>query len=148
RQDLAANRNGVYNIQTFVNGTQNLDIDFSKFSFDETIGLNRFIDYEQYKTKSERVQKLYNDNNGLSIFKSDINSGFLTIPDSTNSVYKIRVSDYKRNDAWITIPIKGVKPKNTLKKSKTVTPYYIYANSATNLKEGKISVDISPNTFY
>src|SRR5690606_965756 len=68
RQDLAANRNGVYNIQTFINGTQNLDIDFSKFSFDETIGLNRFIDYEQYKTKSERVQKLYNDNNGLSIF--------------------------------------------------------------------------------
>src|SRR5690606_35292936 len=148
RQDLAGNRTGVYNIQTFVNGTQNLDIDFSKFSFDETIGLNRFIDYEQYKTKSERVQKLYNDNNGLSIFKSDINSGFLTIPDSTNSVYKIRVSDYKRNDAWITIPIKGVKPKNTLEKSKTVTPYYIYANSATNLKEGKISVDISPNTFY
>src|SRR5690606_904017 len=113
-----------------------------------TIGLNRFIDYEQYKTKSERVQKLYNDNNGLSIFKSDINSGFLTIPDSTNSVYKIRVSDYKRNDAWITIPIKGVKPKNTLEKSKTVTPYYIYANSATNLKEGKVSVDISPNSFY
>lgn len=148
RQDLAANRNGVYNIQTFLNGTQNLDIDFGKFSFDETIQLNRFIDYEHYKTNGERVQKLYNDNNGLSIFKSDLNSGFLIVEDSINAVYKIRVSDYKSNDAWVTIPIKGVKPKNKLTRNETVTPYYIYSNSATNLKEGRISVDFDPNTFY
>ena len=32
------------NPKIFLNGIQNLDIDFSKFSFDETIQLNRFID--------------------------------------------------------------------------------------------------------
>src|SRR5690606_21178437 len=70
RQDLAANANGVYNIQTFINGSQNFEVDFRKFSFDETNRLNRFIDYEHFKTAKERIQKLFNDNNDLSILKS------------------------------------------------------------------------------
>ena len=36
RQDLAANSNGVYNIQTIINGSRNFEIDFKRFSFDET----------------------------------------------------------------------------------------------------------------
>jgi hypothetical protein len=148
RQDLGANSNGVYNIQTFVNGSQNFEVDFKKFSFDETIQLNRFIDYKHFKTNNERVQKLFDDNNGLSIFKSVNSNGFLSIKDSTNLVYKIRVSDYKNNEAWITIPIKGSNPNNILSQTKKTTPYFIYTKGTTNLKEGNVSVDIFPDTFY
>ncbi|WP_100615894.1 M23 family metallopeptidase [Confluentibacter citreus] len=148
RQDFGANSNGVYNIQTFINGSQNFEVDFKMFSFDETNRLNRFIDYQHFKTKQERVQKLFSDNNDLSMLKSMKNNGVLTIHDSTSIVYKIRVSDYKNNEAWITIPIKGAKPITAQNKSKKTTPYFIYTKGTTNLKEGNVSVDIFPDTFY
>ena len=57
QQDLAHNKNGVSNIQTFFNGNKNYEMDFKRFSFDETKHLNRFIDFEIYKTEKSRVQK-------------------------------------------------------------------------------------------
>ncbi|MCL5129116.1 M23 family metallopeptidase [Algibacter sp. L4_22] len=148
RQDLAGNSNGVYNIQTVINGQRNFEIDFKEFSFDETKHINTFIDYEHYKTKKERIQRLYKKHNPLSLLKSVTNNGVLAIKDSTNSVYKIRVSDYKNNETWITVNIKGTKKTITAVKEEKTTPYFIKANQATNLKEGKIAVDFYKDTFY
>jgi Peptidase family M23 len=148
RQDLGANANGVYNMKTFLNGNECFEVDFSKFAFDETLKINGFIDYAHFKSSGERIQKLFDYNNGLSVFKQAKNNGFLNIEDGSNSVYKIKVSDYKNNETWVTVPIKGAKPITFTNKSKKTTPYYIYANGATNLKEGKVSVDILANTFY
>ena len=69
RQDLAANSNGVYNIQTIINGSKNFEIDFNRFSFDETKHINQLIDYEHFSTKKQRIQKLFRKNNPLSLFK-------------------------------------------------------------------------------
>ncbi|WP_166961417.1 M23 family metallopeptidase [Yeosuana marina] len=148
RQDLAANKNGVYNIQTFINGNENFELNFKSFGFDETKYINRLIDYEVYKTKRQRVQKLFVDNNPLSLFDSVINNGVIKIKDSTYSVYKIRVSDFKKNDTWVTLTIKGEKNNSVKFTSPKTTPYYIYANQTTNLKEGRVSVDMYPDTFY
>ena len=67
RQDLAANSNGVYNIQTFINGNRNFEIDFKRFSFSETKHINQLIDYELYTTKKTRIQKLFKKNSPLSL---------------------------------------------------------------------------------
>ncbi len=148
RQNLAANKNGVYNIQTFINGSKNFELDFKRFSFSETKHINQLIDYEHYKTKKKRIQKLFKKNNPLSILKDPVNDGLLNIKDSTYSVYKIRVTDYEKNESWITVSIKG--SKNSVGKSQKIktTPYYINAGETTNLKEGNISVDIYKDTFY
>ncbi len=148
RQDLAANTNGVYNIQTFFNGKRNFELDFGRFAFNETKHINQLIDYEHYTTKRKRIQKLYKKNNPLSLYKSIIKNGYLSIKDSTYSVYKIRVSDFKGNDAWVTIHIKGDKKSIGKPKEKEPTPYLIKAKKVTNLKEGKISVDFEKHTFY
>ncbi|GAA4883068.1 M23 family metallopeptidase [Flaviramulus aquimarinus] len=148
RQDLAANSNGVYNIQTFFNGSRNFELDFKRFSFDETKHLNQLIDYEHYATKKQRIQKLFKINNPLSIFKSTINNGFIAIEDSTYSVYKIRVADYKNNESWVTINIKGTKQGIPKPEKQKITPYFIKANQTINLKEGNFSVDLYKNTFY
>ncbi|MEN3325135.1 M23 family metallopeptidase [Mariniflexile soesokkakense] len=148
RQDLAANSNGVYNIQTFFNGNQNFEVDFSVFSFDESSCINQFIDYEHYSTSRQRIQKLFKKNNPLSILKPIINDGTLTIKDSTSSVYKIRVSDFKNNESFVTINIKGNKPTILNPKVEKTTPYYITANQITNLKLGNVSVDFYQDTFY
>lgn len=148
RQDLAANSNGVYNIQTFINGSKNFEIDFQRFSFDETKHLNQLIDYEHYSKKRERIQKLFKINNPLSLYKSTVNNGFLTVEDSTYSVYKIRVTDYKNNESFVTINIKGVKNNMVLPKKNNITPYFIKANQATNIKKSNVSVDFYKDTFY
>ncbi|WOD44022.1 M23 family metallopeptidase [Hwangdonia lutea] len=148
RQNLAANKNGVYNIQTFVNGSKIFELDFSRFSFSETKHLNRLIDYEHYKTQKSRVQKLFNQNNPLSLYKDVLNDGVLSIKDSTHSVYKIKVGDFKSNNTWATINIKGQKLDSVKGETKKITPYYISANEATNLKKGKVSVDFFKDTFY
>ena len=148
RQDLAANSNGVYNIQTFYNGTRNFEIDFKQFSFSETKHINQLIDYEHFTTNKQRIQKLFRKNNPLSIFKSTLNEGILNIKDSTYSVYKIRVADYKNNESWVTIHIKGTK--NTIDKPKEdkITPYFVNSSQTINLKKGIVSVDFYKDTFY
>ncbi|GAA4952318.1 M23 family metallopeptidase [Algibacter agarivorans] len=148
RQDLAANSNGVYNIQTFINGSRNFELDFKRFSFDETKHLNQLIDYEHYATKKQRIQKLFRINNPLSIFKSTLNDGFIAIEDSTYSVYKVRVADYKNNESWVTINIKGTKNSISKPEKPKITPYFIKADQTTNLKEGNFSVDFYKDTFY
>lgn len=148
RQDLAGNSNGVYNIQTVINGLRNFEIDFKEFSFDETKHINALIDYEHFKTKKERIQRLYKQDDLLSLYKSVSNNGVLSIKDSTNSVYKIQVSDYKNNATWITVNIKGTKNTIAEAKDKKITPYFIKADQVTNLKQGKIAVDFYKNTFY
>ena len=148
RQDLAANSNGVYNIQTFVNGNKNLEVSFDRFSFDETKHINRFIDYEHYTTKRKRIQKLFNDNNPLSIVTSTINDGYLNIEDSTNTVYKIRVSDYKNNATWVTINIKGIKDSIAELENDEKTPYFINKTQTTTLSKDSVTVDFYQDTFY
>ena len=148
RQDHAANSNGVYNIQTFVNGSQTFELDFKRFSFDETKHLNELIDYGHYIKKRERIQKLFKKNNPLSIIKPIINNGVVNIQDSTQLVYKIRVTDFKNNEAWVTIPIKGTKSSIAHAEKPKITPYHIKANQAVNLKQANVSVDFYKNTFY
>ncbi|WP_406683967.1 M23 family metallopeptidase [Seonamhaeicola sp. MEBiC1930] len=149
RQNLAANSNGVYNIRTFVNGNKNFELDFKRFSFSETKHINQLIDYEHYVTKRQRIQKLYKKNNPLSIYKSILNDGVVFIEDSTYSVYKIRVSDYKNNETWVTLNIKGKQKSSALTpKQKKTTPYFIKSNQTINLKENKVLVDFYKDTFY
>lgn len=149
RQDLAGNKNGVYNIQTFVNGSLNFEIDFKTFSFDETRDINRLIDFDTYKHKKDRIQKLFIDtNNRLSLYKNTTNKGYLTILDSTDVVYKIKVSDFRNNETWITLNIEGKDLESVSPKTQKTTPYYIYENELNTLNEGSVSVNFFKNTFY
>ncbi len=148
RQDLAANSNGVYNIQTFVNGNQNFEVDFSTFSFDESNCINQYIDYEHYVSNRHRIQKLFKKNNPLSILKPTLNDGILSVEDNTSSVYKIRLSDFKNNETWVTLNIEGSSSSISTPEAKKTTPYFINANHTNNLKSDKVSVDFYPETFF
>lgn len=149
RQDLAANKNGVNKIQTFYNGNKNFEIDFKRFSFSETKHLNRLIDFKHYKKHKSRIQKLFiQPNNPLSLYNGSIDNGYVVVEDSTSSVYKVRVSDYKGNESWLTIPISGIK-SNTIKRTENnTTEYFVYADQSTELDKENVSVKIPKDTFY
>ena len=150
KQDLAPNKNGVSNIQTFFNGNKSLEIDFKRFSFSESKHIKRLIDYAYFKEKRSRIQKLFvQKNNPLSLYKDAYDNGYINVEDSTSSVYKVRIRDYKGNETWVNIPIKG--KKETLEK----LPYdamsnksLIYSDQPTTLESGNISVNFYKNTVY
>jgi len=149
QQDLAYNKNGVSNIQTFFNGNKNFEMDFKRFSFDETKHLNRYIDFEIYKTEKSRVQKLFvQSGNTLSMLKDVNNDGYIHVEDSTSSVYKIRIKDFKGNETWVNIPIQGKKAKEKLEGHNLLPAYYVQANEPLRLEDKNISVYFPENTFY
>ena len=148
RQDQASNQNGVYNIASFLNGRRNFDLDFHTFSFAESKHINQLIDYDYYQTHNERIQKLFRINNPLSIIKDVVNDGFVTVKDSTNAVYKIRVADFKNNETWVTLNINGTKDAMGTPKSIEKTPYFIHHNQKVNLSKDGVNVTFDANTFY
>ncbi len=149
QQDLAANKNGVYKIETFYNGAQNFTIDFKKFSFNETKHLNRLIDYTHYIDNKERLQKLFLDtNNPLSMYDTMIDEGYLTIFDTISNVYKVKIKDFEGNTTNVDINIKGVdKLPNDITEDFT-SPYYVKSNEAMTFEEKNIKVEFPKETFY
>ncbi len=149
RQDLATNQNGVSNIQGIFNGNVMFEIDFKRFSFDESRHINRLIDYKHYKEDKTRIQKLFVEpENPLSMYKNLDNNGYLRIEDSTNSVYKIKVNDFHNNPTWLTINIEGLKSDDIKSKPDSVTPFFIYSKKHNELLNKNISVNFPENTFY
>lgn len=149
QQDLANNKNGVSNIQTFFNGNKNFEMDFKRFSFDETKHLNRYIDFEVYKTEKSRIQKMFvQSGNALSMLKDVNDDGFIRVEDSTSSLYKIRIRDFKGNETWVNIPIQSKKTKERLEHYEIQPNYYVQANEPFRLEDKNVSVYFPEDTFY
>ena len=149
KQDLAANKNGVYNISTYYNGNQNLEIDFKRFSFAETKHLNRLIDYSHFKENKERLQKLFiEENNPLSIYNNIIDNGYIKIDDTTSSVYKAKITDFKGNETNLDIAIKGENKLPNDSKEEIITQHYIQHDLEAELEAEKFKVNFYKDTFY
>ena len=147
--DGASNKNGAYRIVTNLNGNEIFEVLFNKFSFSETRYLNRYTDYEYYKTNKSMVQKLFRqENNPLSIIINDEDNGYVNIKDSLNYMYTIEVSDFKGNSQLITIPIEGKKMEILDPKEIAKTDDYIFADHATSITKGKFSIYIPAHSLY
>jgi hypothetical protein len=149
QQDLAVNQNGINGLQTFFNGHKKFEMDFNRFSFSETRHINRFLDYELYKTRRSRIQKLFVEKgNVLSLYKDLDNDGYVKVADSTASVYKIRITDFHGNETWVTVPINGKKMSKPPLSVDNTNKTYIFAEQPTNLNEKNVNVFIPANSFY
>lgn len=147
--DMAPNRNGVFRIESSVNGNQILQANFEKFSFDETRHLNQLIDYEYYSRYRSRIQKLFVEpSNPLSIFSAVTNRGYVDVKDSLSYNYTIRVTDFAGNERVVHIPIEGKYVENISSRGEDTTAYLAYANEATVFEENGIDVYIPRNSLY
>ena len=149
RQDFAANKNGVYFITTSFNGSKSLEVDFKRFSFDETKHLNRYIDYSYFFETKKRIQKLFiESNNPLKLLKNHGNQGMVTVEDDTNSIFKISVNDFKGNQSNLSITIKGVKKEVLEVKPVPLNLQQIIASEETILEKDHVRVQIFKESFY
>ena len=76
--NVSWNANGIYKVQTFLNGKEYFGYQFDTFAFDETRYVNALIDYAKYKTQGQRVQRLFMKNPfPLSLIQTSEENGLL-----------------------------------------------------------------------
>nr|WP_297308720.1 M23 family metallopeptidase [uncultured Flavobacterium sp.] len=99
-------KNGIYKLETYLNGSKTYEVIFDRFSFDETRKINLFIDYEKLNLTKDRVQKLFKITDyDLNLIKLAKNNGKINIQEDDSYNYKIVISDFHNNKTEINIPI-------------------------------------------
>lgn len=149
RQDLAANRNGVYSVQLSVNGKTYTEYDFETFSFGETRYINTLIDYDHYGAYRERLHQCFKGpGNKLNIYKTLYQDGRIAIEEGMTYNVVLTLKDFAGNETKAVIPVEG--KKEALKKGKEIekTENYLVAKRNNNYNLGGAKVYFPANTFY
>lgn len=149
RQDLAANRNGVYSVQQIVNGKPYTEYDFESFSFSETRLLNTLIDYYRYGKYRQRVQQLFKaPGNKLSLYKTLYNDGKIDVNEGLSYQVELLIKDYEGNLTKAVIPVEGKTETVIVEQEIEKTPNYVIAKKPNNFDLGGAKVYFPANTFY
>ncbi|MFB3388998.1 M23 family metallopeptidase [Flavobacterium sp. LAR06] len=147
--NVSGNRNGVFNVSTFVNGDPNYNYKFNTYSFDEMRYINALIDYPRYKKTGQRVQKLFMKTPfALSIIKTDSLRGIIPVEPNLASTYRIEVSDYFGNLSAITVPIEFDAATSIINEVPETSKYFIKFNKDYNFEKDNMSVFFPAGTFY
>lgn len=143
------NKNGIYKVQTFLNGTPYFNYSFDMFSFDESKHINYFLDFKKFKQFKQRFQKLFiKEPYALSIIQHNRKDGRIQVQPKKTYVYRIEVSDYHENKTIVTIPIEYKQEVASTTKKVSSGMYFIKAKNEYNFELGQTSIYLAPNTFY
>ncbi|OGS69719.1 MAG: peptidase M23 [Flavobacteria bacterium RIFCSPLOWO2_12_FULL_31_7] len=142
------NKNGIYKVVSYVNGSPNFKFEFDTFAFDESKHINYFIDFSRYKKLKQRFQKLFiKESYPLSLVSGNTKDGFLDIKPNITYTYKIEVFDYHGNKTIVNVPISFEKDTNaTVVSSKG--NYYIKTKSDYNFEFEKTAIYLPVNALY
>lgn len=142
------NKNGIYKVVSYLNGSQNFKFEFDTFAFDESKHINYFIDFNRYKKLKQRFQKLFvKENYPLSLISGNTKSGFLDIKPNIAYTYKIEVYDFHGNKTIVNVPISYEKEVNPTPVSSKGN-FYIKTKSDFNFEFEKTAVYIPVNALY
>ena len=142
-------KNGLFKVETYLNGNSYFGFEFDSFTFDETRYINAFIDFPRYQSTKQRFQKLfvgyfYPEN----IIKTKKNDGIVSLYSNFNLNYKVIVEDFAGNKSIINIPVSysylPIITKNEIQK----TPYFLKVKNENSYTKDNISVFIPEKTFY
>ena len=149
RQDMAANKNGVYSVQQLVNGKVYTDYDFETFSFSETRYINTLIDYDHYGKYRQKIQQCFKaPGNRLSIYNTFYNDGKIDVREGLSYTVEILIKDLKGNLTKVRIPVEGKREITKIEKLNDKTDDYIIAKKPNNYDLGAAKVYFPSNTFY
>jgi murein DD-endopeptidase MepM/ murein hydrolase activator NlpD len=146
--DFNYNKNGVYKIETYLNGSPDFSVAFDSFAFAETRYLNAFIDYERWMKQKNRVQKLFVANPyPLSLISHNKKSGIIEISSNITHSYKIEITDFHQNKITIVVPIKHTSTAPKVKKQ-AKSPLMLRSKVENLYEKENVTVYVSPNVFY
>ncbi|PCE64881.1 M23 family metallopeptidase [Sediminicola luteus] len=149
RQDLAANKNGIYRVRQVVDGKTITDYSFDTFSFTETRNINAFIDYEHFSKTKQRVQLGFRDKgNRLGIYRTLVNDGKIDIkPGQTYSI-EFLLNDLHGNLTKLIIPVSGKADPIKIEKTEKQSPHFVLAQKPAQFNLDNTRLYFPANTFY
>lgn len=149
RQDMAANKNGIYSIEQQVNGKTYSKFKFNTFSFAESRYINTLIDYQHYGKYSQRIVKCFKESsNKLSIYSDLHNDGKITVNKGLSYNVVLLLKDWEDNTTKIVIPVEGKVQELKSPKKVEVTDNYLIAKKPNNYNLDGAKVYFPANTFY
>lgn len=147
--NVSLNQNGVFKVQSYLNGKPIFSYQFDTYGFDEMRYVNALIDYGRYKRTSQRVQKLFMKTPfGLSIIKTDEDNGIVTVLPNLSLSYRIEVADYFGNTTVITIPIGYDASAAVVEKEMVVSNYFVKAGKDNIFSKDNMTATFPAETFY
>ncbi|RKR07082.1 peptidase M23-like protein [Maribacter vaceletii] len=149
RQDMAANKNGIFSLEQIVNGKTYSFYNFEKFSFSESRYINTLIDYEYYSKYRQRIQKCFKTpSNRLSIYNQIKNDGKISVVEGLSYNVKLKIKDLEGNTTTLIIPVTGKKEVLQKEKKTLKTDHYVVAKKPNNFSAGPAKIYFPSNTFY
>ena len=147
--DFNYNKNGTYQVQSFLNGKQSFNCEFNTFAFDESRYINALLDYPRFKKTGVRIQQLFMKNPyPLSIIQKDAANGIVMVKPNISNTYRIEVRDFNNNKVVINIPIQFSATASETPSKVVKTPYFLKANNDNMYKKDNMSVFVEAGTFY
>ncbi len=147
--NVSWNSNGIFRVQTYLNGKTDFSYQFDMFAFDETRLINVLIDYERYKKLGQRVQKLFMKTPfPLSIIKTGSNNGVISVSSNITQNYRIEVADFSENIAKIFIPIQYSSLPAKVAEVPVTSKYLVKAKKENIFSLDNVTVNFPANTFY
>ena len=149
RQDMAANKNGVYSVTQTVNGKVHSQYDFETFSFGETRYINTLIDFPHYKKHRQRIQKVFKEPfNKLGIYNQLYLDGKISVLEGMSYTIELLIEDIEGNQTKIAIPVEGKKQEILLAKKVDSTDTFLKANKPNSYDLGIAKIYFPESTFY
>ena len=143
------NKNGVYKVQSYLNGKAAFGYQFDTYSFDEMRYINALIDYSRYRKSYQRVQKLFMTNPfNLSIINTDADNGVVKVSPNINLIYRIEVADFFGNTTTINVPIGFDSSSPVVEQEVIQSNYFVKAKTDNIFSKDNITVTFPAKTFY
>ena len=147
--DVSFNKNGVYSVNSFLNGQPSFGYQFDTYSFDDMRYVNALIDYSRYKKTQQRVQKLFMKNKyGLPFIKTDEAKGQITPMLNLDALYRIEVADFFGNTSIVSVPVQYDSTPIVVPAEPIVSKYFINANKDNIFEKENVAVFFPAGTFY
>ncbi|MES2410198.1 MAG: M23 family metallopeptidase [Bacteroidota bacterium] len=147
--DVSWHSNGIFRVQTLINGKTDFGYKFDTFDFEETRLVNMLIDYARYKEQGQRVQKLFMENPyPLSIIKPGSNNGIIAVPGNVFQSYRIDITDFSQNTTKVFIPIQFSPVPAVVTEVPITSKYFVKAKNENIFSLENVTVNFPANTFY
>lgn len=149
RQDLAANKNGIYSVELEVDGITYTRQDFDEFSFGESSQINTLIDYEYYERYRRRIHKCFRDDgNQLSLFRTLKGDGTIDVQEGRTYQARILLRDHHGNRSQLLVPIVGRKNVNPSERKAVYRGTWISRDKPYQFEWERGGVFFPRGTFY
>lgn len=146
KQNDTQNKNGVYEIDIFVDSNLVYSHNVERLNFASTRYINTLIDFETYKKKQRRYQRTYQSpNNKLPIYNKVANKGIFSFHDDQYHQIQYVVKDVNDNKAILNFTVfsKSLENSQTLS-----TGNLYYPMSENNYEDENIKIHFPSRCLY